>query len=134
MKKIIFASLTVLSLGLFSFTPAPVSQAGIWNGSDCGNYIVDPGACSQMSAVDQDRVKSLLSVLYNVPSDQIIDGEPLPAAKGNFLFHKKGVTNQVEEDLATYNNAPALQQGSPAAQVVAIIAQYAQPLPSQPVQ
>jgi hypothetical protein len=133
MKKIIFASLAVLSLGLFSFTPAPTSQPGIWVGSDCGNFIIDDGGSTMMTPADQDMVKSLLSVMYNVPSDQDIDGEPIPAAKGKCVFHHRAVVRQIDEDLVKWDNA-TVQAGTTVAQLRDIVAQYAQPMPSQPAQ
>lgn len=134
MKKIIFASLTVLSLGLFSFTPAPVSQAGIWNGSDCGNYIVDDGGTSMMTPADQDRVKSLLSIIYNVSSTEDINTEPVPAAKGKWICHTRAVIRQINEDLIKYDNSASTAPSAEIAQLQAIIEQYAQPLPSYQVQ
>jgi hypothetical protein len=66
MKKLILGSLTVLSLGLFSFTMPKPAEGHVWKQPD-GNYLIEQGACLNFQPADQQAVQQLVSVIYSIP-------------------------------------------------------------------
>jgi hypothetical protein len=134
MKKIIVMSLTILSVGLFSFTLPKPSASGVWLMSD-GNYSIDQGAMQQnFTPADQASVNKLLGDLYNLDMNKL-DGSaelaPIVDAttKGSSYASKYPWFWVFYSKIYKWDNAQVAPPGSEGDQLVQILNQYAQPLP-----
>ncbi|MBA3829037.1 MAG: hypothetical protein H0X33_08880 [Taibaiella sp.] len=130
MKKIIFASLTVLSLGLFSFAPAPAGGSIIK--TQCGDYIINDQSTSQqvMSPADYQLAGQLIGQIYNLPAGSgqtKVEMIPTASAKG-------GCVNELWVYIFTamyrqfkWDDASAVSPNPSINQYLAILEKYSNP-------
>jgi hypothetical protein len=131
MKKLILGTLTVLSLGLFSFTMPKPAAAGVWALPD-GTFQIDNGACQTFTPADQQTVATLVSKIYNVDvtkqqQDLPVTMLPSPDMKGGAVIDKYIAELIIYTHFYIWDNY-RVAPGSNEEALLQVISSYAQPL------
>lgn len=123
MKKVILASLSVLSLSLFSFT-LPGEANGVIQ-TDDGNYTVAKDA--KFTPADQQTLAGLVQKLYNI--DESVQNQPVTMLKASgsyeifsWLAYKDAVNTGVWRGTDIFNQ---LIRGTDTERAVSLIDRYA---------
>lgn len=124
MKKIILGSLSVLSLGLFSFM-VPKTSTGVWLYND-GNYSIDDYAVQNFSSSDQQSVASLVATIYNTDVTVAQTLSMIQYTNGAAMFQKEMAALILSNKYFKTTN-PSINPNGPEYALYQIINSYAQP-------